>query len=381
MPESFPQPEPMAAAHSCRLAAIIRDEIAACGGWLAFDRFMELALYAPGFGYYSAGSVKLGSAGDFTTAPEISPLFGRVLAAQLRDLLSPIDAPVILEIGAGTGVLAKSILDTLAECAALPAEYWILELSADLKSRQQEMLEPHAARVSWLNALPADPCEGVVLANEVADALPVTVFVKDRATVRPLGVTCRDGEFAWAQGPGDAVLEAAVAALEAKLGGALPSGYRSELCLRLDPWIASLAAPLARGALLLIDYGLVRREYYHAARAGGTLVCHYRHRAHGNPLVLPGLQDISAWVDFSACADAAHASGLDVAGFTTQAQFLLASRVTDMLAAFTGREQLLHAQALKTLTLPGEMGERFKLMLLSRGLPGGLPGRDFRDRL
>jgi len=381
MLDTFPQPDPIAAEHSRRLTALIRAEIQAQGGWLAFDRFMELALYAPGLGYYSAGNVKLGPAGDFTTAPETSPLFGRALAAQLIELLAPLDSPVVLEIGAGTGMLAKAILDTLAASATPPPAYWILELSADLKSRQQRLLEPYAPCVRWLDSLPDAPFEGVVLANEVADALPVTVFVKDGTTARPLGVRCQDDEFAWAPGCADDPLEAAVAGLEAKLGGALPSGFRSELCLRLGPWIQSLAAPLARGAVLLVDYGLVRREYYHAARAGGTLVCHYRHRAHGDPFLRPGLQDISAWVDFSACADAGFAAGLDVAGFTTQAQFLLASGVADMLSAFAGRERILQAQALKTLTLPGEMGERFKVMQLSRGLPGGLPGRDFRDRL
>jgi SAM-dependent MidA family methyltransferase len=381
IPETWPRPDADAAATSARLSDRIRGEIDAAGGWLAFERYMELALYAPGLGYYSAGSAKLGTGGDFVTAPEISDLFGRVLARTLARALARLDEPVVVELGAGTGRLAHTLLTAWDAQDLTLGEYRILELSADLRARQQRLLAAHGKRVRWLDALPADPFEGVVLANEVADALPVAVFVKGGSGARPLGVV-RDGAgFAWREGRPDAGLDAAVAALEAALGAPLAEGYRTEICTSLPPWIASLAAPLARGALVLIDYGLSRRELYHASRAGGSLVCHYRHHAHDDPFLLPGLQDLSAWVDFSACAAAGCAAGLSVAAYTTQGQFLIYGGAAAMLDALGPREQLGEAQALKTLVLPGEMGERFKTLVLSRDLALDWPGRDLRDRL
>lgn len=379
--DSLPPPDPRAAALGDRLAAKIRGEIDSNDGWISFDRYMEMVLYAPGLGYYSAGSPKLGSQGDFVTAPEISAIFGRVLAGQLAELLATLERPVVLELGAGSGRLARTLLDALRVAGATPCEYWILELSAELKERQRRTLEPHAPHVHWLDALPNEGFEGIVLANEVADALPVSVFVKRAGAALPLGVRRNGDAFTWAEGPVEPPLGAAVAALEQELGQVLPDGYRSELCMRLPAWIASIAAPLTRGAILLIDYGLGRREYYHPERSQGTLICHYRHRAHADPFILPGLQDVSAWVDFSACADAGLTSGLAVAGYTTQGQFLLHGGAAQMLEALTDRERLLETQALKTLILPGEMGERFKLLLLSRSVTMDLPGRDLRDRL
>lgn len=379
--ESLPLPDVRAAALSARLAHKLGGAIDAAGGWLGFDRYMEMVLYEPGLGYYSAGSVKLGAQGDFVTAPEISDIFGRVLAARLAPMLMALDRPVVLELGAGTGRLARVLLDALGETQRVLPDYWILELSADLKERQRSRLEPHAGRVHWLDALPEEGFEGIVLANEVADALPVSVFLKGASTALPLGVR-RDGDaFAWAEGPVDSELGAAVLALERLLGREFPNGYRSEVCLRLPAWIASLAAPLRRGAILLIDYGLGREEYYHPDRSQGTLICHYRHRAHADPFIYPGLQDVSAWVDFSACADAGLASALEVSGYTTQAQFLLHGGAAQLLDGLPDRARLLEAQALKTLVLPGEMGERFKLLLLTRGLGADLPGRDLRNRL
>lgn len=381
MPDSLPPPDSQAARTSERLTELIRAEIRAAGGWLDFERYMELALYAPGLGYYSAGSEKLGPQGDFVTAPELSPMFGSVIATQLCGLLGELDSPVILELGAGTGRLAKSVLDAIAADGSALPDYWILEVSADLKARQRACLAEYEGRVRWLDALPDGGFEGVVLANEVADALPVTAFVKRETRVFPLGVGITDGQFAWADGPERETLSAAVSDLEEKLDSELPAGYRSEISPRLPAWIAALAAPLRRGAVLLIDYGLVRHEYYHPSRSHGTLVCHYRHRAHEDPFFYPGLQDISAWVDFSACADAVRSAGLDVAAFTTQAQFLMHGGALDMLASMSGEEALRQGQALKTLMLPGEMGERFKLLLASRGVEASLPGRDLRDRL
>ena len=381
MSDVLPPPDPQAARTSARLTELIHAEIAAAGGWLDFERYMELALYAPGLGYYSAGSAKLGPEGDFVTAPELSTVFGTVIAAQLRGILADLSSPVILELGAGTGSLARSVLDAFAAHGCPLPEYRILEVSADLRERQRDSLAAYAGHVRWLDAMPDGELEGVILANEVADALPVAAFVKRDTNVLPLGVRVADGQLEWAEGPSSERLNAAIAALEASLDGVLSAGYRSEISLRLPAWIAALAAPLRRGAVLLIDYGLVRREYYHASRSRGTLVCHYRHRAHENPFVYPGLQDISAWVDFSACADAAASAGLDVAAFTTQAQFLMHGGALETLASASGHEALRQSQALKTLMLPGEMGERFKVFLATRGIEATLPGRDLRDRL
>jgi SAM-dependent MidA family methyltransferase len=374
----LPPPDPSAAALSARLVTAIATEIERCGGWLGFDRYMEMALYEPGLGYYSAGSTKLGAEGDFVTAPELSTLFGAVIARQIRATVSGFDRPIVLELGAGTGRLAKSVLDALGGTVG---EYWILELSADLRARQREMLAPHANRIRWLDSLPEQGFEGFVLANEVADALPVEVFVRRRDGARQIGVGLDATGLRWIEAGPDPAFAQRVDALETSLGWQLPDGYRSELSSRLPAWIAGLAAPLDRGAVLLIDYGLPRREYYLPERAQGTLICHYRHRAHFDPLFAPGLQDISAWVDFSACADAAETAGLGVAGYTTQAQFLLHGGAAELLERLPDEDREREARALKTLVMPGEMGERFKLLLLARGEVPPLPGRDFRDRL
>jgi SAM-dependent MidA family methyltransferase len=360
---------------------VIRAEIARAGGFLDFARYMELALYAPGLGYYSGGSVKLGPAGDFVTAPEISGIFGRALAATLGAELTANDAQVVLELGAGTGTLAAQLLDAWT-LEGRDVDYWILEPSADLCERQQRKLARFAPHVRWLDRLPATPFKGAIVANEVLDALPVSCFAKVDRTVHAVGVENGAAGFEWAERSDAPELAAAVGRLERSLGTPLADGYRTELCLALPAWLATLAASLERGSLLFVDYGLVRTEYYHVQRSGGTLVCHYRHRAHADPFLYPGLQDITAWVDFSAVADAAAAAGLTLEGFTTQAQYLTAllagTRGSFGIDAASPREQ----SALKTLILPGEMGERFKVLLLRKGATGPpLPGRDFRARL
>jgi len=377
---AFPVPSDEALRVSAELSAMIRAAIDRAGGFLDFARYMELALYAPGLGYYSAGSVKFGPAGDFVTAPEISRIFGRALAATLGAELAGCDARVVLELGAGSGALAAELLDAWTS-EGRDVDYWILEPSGDLRERQQRTLARFAPRVRWLDRLPPTPFKGAIVANEVLDALPVSCFAKVAGAVRALGVANGDTGFEWAERSDTPELAAAVARLDRSLGTPLADGYRSELCLALPAWLGTLAASLERGSLLFVDYGLVRAEYYHAQRSGGTLVCHYRHRAHADPFLYPGLQDITAWVDFSAVADAAAAAGLTLAGFTTQGQYL-----TSLLAAAPGgfgvdaaspREQ----SALKTLILPGEMGERFKVLLLRKGTAGPpLPGRDFRAR-
>jgi SAM-dependent MidA family methyltransferase len=382
----LPPPDPAALEASAELTRAIRAEIRAAGGWLDFARYMELALYAPGLGYYSAGSTKLGPSGDFVTAPELSGLFGRALARTLRAELAETAAPVILELGAGSGALAAQILDALAD---RNPSYLILEPSADLRERQGRALARFAGRVSWLDRLPVRPTVHAVVANEVLDALPVARFAKRAERVVPRGVVENRDGFAWADGPERPELSAAVGVLERALGVPLADGYESEVALQLPAWIASVASALERGSMLLVDYGLVRREYYHSQRSSGTLICHYRHRAHADPFIFPGLQDVSAWVDFSACADAALAAGLEVAGFTTQAQFLLATLAAEPLLADAADADVADAatlqerSALKTLLLPGEMGERFKVLLLRKGAASDpsrapLPGRDLR---
>ena len=381
MLSSLPDPDEHALAISRRLVDVIRAEIEAGDGWLDFERFMELALYSPGLGYYSGGSVKLGDKGDFVTAPEISTLFGEVLTIQLISLTNRLDHPVVLELGAGSGRLAETIL-TSADAAGQPvSDYRILETSADLRERQQSRLERFGDRVSWLNELPRERFEGVVLANEVLDAIPVTRFARSNGRTCALGVGMSGSGLAWKAQPADTGLNAVVESLETHLDQPFAEGYQSEISRQIPAWISSLSGVLDRGALWFVDYGLVEREYYHPSRSDGTLICHYRHRAHSDPFFHPGLQDISAWVDFSACARAAEEAGLTVAGFTTQGQFLIHGGAAELLQRNDGTVDLAQAQALKTLVLPGEMGERFKVLLLTRGVEQSLPGRDLRDRL
>ncbi|HEX5419383.1 MAG TPA: SAM-dependent methyltransferase [Gammaproteobacteria bacterium] len=375
----LPPPEPDALAISAALTARIHTEIAAAGGWIGFERYMQCALYEPGLGYYSAGSAKLGPAGDFTTAPELGDALARALAIELEPALATLHDPVLLELGAGSGSLAQQLLAELSRRGAPPVPYRILEPSADLEQRQREVLAPWGERVSWLERLPERPFEGLIIANEVLDALPVACFVKRRERALPLGVAVGEGAFVWAEGPEDRELGRAVERIETALGFALPEGYRSEVCLMLPGWLASLGGALKRGGVWLVDYGYARRDYYHSQRAGGTLICHYRHRSFDDPFFLPGLVDISAWADFSAAAEAALAGGLEVTGYTTQAQFLLEALGAGLVNADAGPEAL---SALKTLVLPGEMGERFKLLRLGKGLAlSPLPGRDFRGLL
>ena len=378
----LPVPSDEALRQSAALVAKIRSEIERAGGWIDFARYMELALYEPGLGYYSAGSQKIGTTGDFITAPELSRSFGRAVALTVDAELAALGSNDVIELGAGSGALAAQLLDTFA-LLGREVRYWILEPSADLRQRQQRALERFAGKVAWLDRLPEEmSLEAVVVANEVLDALPVSRFAIEHGEPKALGVVADAKSFGWGPARANPKLTAAVRTIERALQRALPDGYRSEVCLTLPAWFAAFAAVLKRGSLLFADYGLVRTDYYHEQRAAGTLVCHYRHRAHDDPFVYPGLQDITAWVDFSACADAASAVGFDVAGFTTQGQYLLG-----LLAALppelavdlnSPREQ----SAMKTLILPGEMGERFKVLLLRKGVGGGeLSGKDFRYRL
>ena len=346
---------------------------------------MERALYEPELGYYNNGGAKFGPEGDFVTAPELSPALAGALAVQLADVLRPLDNPVVLEVGAGTGKLVVDLARTLRALDVRP-RYWILEPSPELRNRQRQRCAGGGVEALWLDDFPAGPFDGAIIANEVLDAFPATCFVKRSGEARPLGAGWAENGLAWAEGPPDVELSGRIASLETRLGRRLADGYRSEISRRLPSWLRRIAATLHRGAVFVLDYGLTEAEYYHPQRDRGTLISHYRHRAHDNPFLFPGLQDISAWVDFSACARAAHGAGLTVAGFTTQGQFLVESGTMPGTAhgAVTRSEaaNLAAAQALKTLVLPGEMGERFKLLVLSRGMRlDPPPGRDFRARL
>lgn len=390
LPSDWPQPSPDALDTSRRLVARIRDEIDASGGSLSFERYMDMALYEPGLGYYSAGAAKFGAAGDFVTAPGVSGLFGRALSRQVAEILAVAEGNTVMELGAGDGGLAVDVLNGLREQSALPTRYVILEVSASLKARQQETLARETPdlldRVQWLDVPPTEPFDGVILANEVVDALPVHRFVRRASGLRELRVTWRDEAFDWAEGEPPADLAEAVAGIEADLGAPLADGYESEVLTRVAPWLAEVCTGLRRGAALFVDYGYPRREFYHPDRRTGTLVCYYRHRAHPNPFVVPGLQDLTAFVDFTALAEAGLTARMAVAGYTTQAHFLMGCGLPTMLedAALDTEERLRLAQQAKTLMMPGEMGERFKVMALARGLDHPLSGfamADHRARL
>jgi SAM-dependent MidA family methyltransferase len=374
-------------AHAARVAAHIGAEIAVAGGWIPFSRFMQLALYAPGLGYYSAGARKFGAGGDFVTAPELTPVFARCLAGQVAEILERTGGGDVIEVGAGSGAMAAELLDALAARDALPERYLILEVSADLRERQESALAQRdpalSSRVAWLESPPSQPWRGALLANEVADALPVERFRLGARGTEAVGVVCSDGGFAFEARPAGDLLAAEVERRLAVLPEALPRGYESEASLLLRPWISALSTPMQQGAMLLVDYGLARMHYYHPSRAGGSLCGFFRHRRVGDVLAHPGLQDITAWVDFTEVAEAGAEAGLAVGGFSTQAHFLLAAGLDRELAAAgerldaVGRAQL--AQAASTLVLPGEMGERFKVMALTRGLDEPLSGFAFRD--
>src|SRR5574340_314495 len=380
MPPLLPAPDTEAAEHSRGLCEAIRRDIAAhCDaeakcGWISFARYMELALYAPGLGYYTAGAHKFGAAGDFVTAPQLSPLFGRTLARQVAQIMAA-SAPHILELGAGSGKLAVDLLGELEKLGSLPDSYAILEVSADLRERQRALLHerlPHLAeRVRWLDALP-ESFSGAVVANEVLDALPVHLVHWENGTPTERGVSAGANGFIWQERPiGDAAL------LHAAQRISVPDDYVSEICLAARGLVNSLAGCLQRGALLLIDYGFGAREFYHPQRSSGTLMCHYRHHAHGDPFFLPGLQDITAHVNFTDVAECGIDAGLELLGYTSQAFFLLNCGITDLMQDTSPenlRDYLPLSAQLQKLTSPAEMGELFKVMALGRGMAEPLCG-------
>jgi SAM-dependent MidA family methyltransferase len=373
-----------AAAHSARLRGHLVAEINAAGGWLSFERFMDLAVYAPGLGYYSGGAEKLGEGGDFTTAPEVSRLFGACVALQCAEVLREIGAGSVLEIGAGSGRLAADILARLESMDQLPANYWILEVSADLRQRQREHLEKRLPRllqrVHWLDRPPEESFDGVILANEVLDALPVARFRWHPSSVEELGVEIRGSaraqEFAWGTRPANAAMLQICRELAA-VGGPWSDGYQSEYCPRLGAWSRAVTQPLRRGAVLWFDYGLPRAQYYLPERHDGTLICHFRQRLNDDPFANIGLQDITAWVDFTRVAEASRDGNFELAGFTTQAHFLAGLKIDQEMRLAAGGDENQFARLAnqaRQLMMPGEMGERFKAMAWLRGLDMPLSG-------
>jgi len=398
MPATLPAPATEAAQHSASLTEFIRRDIAAQGGWISFARFMELSLYAPGLGYYSAGAHKFGEAGDFVTAPELSPLFGRTVARQVAEIMAQ-SAANILELGAGSGKLAADMLAELEQLGSLPDSYAILEVSADLRVRQQVLMRerlPHLLdRVHWLDELP-EKFSGAIVANEVLDALPVHLVHwrdvnvgrdssrhprdvgmnpdlqnRDRV-INERGVAVSDNNFIWQERTiGDADLLHAAQQIK------VPDDYVSEVCLAARGLINSLAQRLEQGAMLFIDYGFGAREYYHPQRSNGTLMCHYRHHAHDDPFFLPGLQDITAHVNFTGIAECGIDAGLELIGYTSQAFFLIGCGITELLQDTSPenlRDYLPLSAQLQKLTSPAEMGELFKVVALGKKMVSPLCG-------
>jgi SAM-dependent MidA family methyltransferase len=387
MPD-LPVPDADALAQSSRLAGLIAGEIAAAGGWLPFYRYMELALYAPELGYYSSGAQKFGKGGDFITAPELTPLFGQALAAQVAEAIRA-SHPAVIEAGAGSGVLASDLLRELERLDCLPESYAILELSAQLRARQQETLaglDPGlASRVVWLDA-PPETFSGVLVGNEGLDAIPPHVIALRGGEFFERGVAMADagaGGVVWADRPARGAVRDAVQKLPLPTGMADGDEFVTEINLAAESWIADWGVRLQCGALLLFDYGYPCGEFYSPSHARGTLMCHYRHRAHENPFLWPGLNDITSSVNFTAMAEAGFGAGLDVLGYTSQGQFLLNCGLLERLAERGPSDSAAYARAsmaAQKLIQPREMGELFKVLALGRGISVPLMGFARGDR-
>ena len=381
---ALPVPDREALAVSQELSTRIAAEIARNGGWLSFARYMEMALYEPGLGYYSNPGQVFGAAGDFVTAPELTPLFGATLARQvspwLKDPALVGSGQVVLEVGGGSGMLAAQLLNALDNVGHHEVRYLILELSAERREHQRQTLKSLAPglmdRVGWLETFP-ESFAGVVVANELLDAMPVQLFewqADAEAELQEMGVTWVDGQFAWAPRPADSVLTEIVAALRNRLG---PEGaqwhspYRSEICPAQQAWMRTLADCMTAGVVMLLDYGFAAPEYYHPQRNQGTLMCHYRHRSHADPFLWPGLSDITAHVDFTALARAATAEGFSLVGYTSMAAFLLNAGLLDELADLPREPEsfwFAQAQAVQQLISEAEMGELFKVIAFEKNL-------------
>ena len=377
MPSRLPEPDTDERAHSDHLLQLLREQIASHGP-MPFSQYMERCLYAPGLGYYSAGRTKFGAAGDFVTAPELGELFARCVVNAVQPVLAMLGEEAdFLELGGGSGAFAEAALQALVAADTLPREYLILEPSADLRERQRERLQANLpeqvrARVRWLDRPPEPDWRGVLFANEVIDALPATRFTVRGGEVFEEHVALDgDGRLTRIDRPADALVAGAVRHVERDLGVDFADGYRSEILPQLPYWIQAVAGSLTSGVMLFVDYGYVRREFYLPERDDGTLMAHYRHHAHNDPFHLPGLNDLTASVDFTALAEAGNSAGFGVAAYLPQAQFLIGAGLQQVFEQVQpqdehGRYRL--SQQIKTLMLPDQMGERFQAMLLARGL-------------
>lgn len=375
---TLPRPATNARIHSEKLTDRIREEIKMNGGQIDFARFMELALYAPDLGYYSSGTHKFGKQGDFVTAPEISPLFARCIAKQFQQIFMTLPEKNILEFGAGSGIFAKDLLLQLKKGDQLPDHYYILEVSAELRDRQIQRFNKECpellSRITWLDSLPKTPFVGIIFANEVLDAMPAHRFEWSQQSLKECGVAFEKDKFIWQHMPPSVALTHQLETIMQECQ--LPDLYRSEIHFFQSAWIQSLADILQQGAIVLIDYGYGRREYYHPERIDGTLMCFYQHHYHNNPFIHVGRQDITSHVDFTSIAESAEEAGLSLAGFTTQAAFLLALGLLD----HSSHQNYQNNQAIKTLTLPGQMGEIVKVMALTKQITHPLLGFDLQDR-
>lgn len=409
----LPEPDEQAKKHSQLLSQRIQSACRASDGWIRFADFMNIALYEPALGYYSGGLQKFGQKGDFITAPEVSPLFGQCLANQIAEVMrnsdrasenkvsaamagagkTSDDKPYVIEFGAGSGVLAADILLQLERLQSLPESYCIIELSSELKQRQKETLEAKAGhllnKVEWLDQLPEAVNNAVVVANEVLDAMPVECFrvVEKEGAVESLMLGFENNALVSRYKPAPDNIRKKLAEIELRSEFQFPENYKSEYNPAIYGWLSALAEKIDKLIILLIDYGYNEKEYYHADRDNGTLMCYYQHRAHDDYLWWPGLQDITAFVDFTDVAYSALDLGMDVSGYTTQAAFLLANGLSELHAAQVSDEvqqQIKLSQQIKTLTLPSEMGERFKVMALTKNYEESLAGfsmLDLRNRL
>jgi SAM-dependent MidA family methyltransferase len=374
---SLPEASPDALAHSQMFVRALRQHIRENNGAIPFSRFMELALYAPGMGYYSAGARKFGADGDFVTAPELGTVFAECIAHASAKVLQQVAGDTIFfELGGGSGAFAEHALNHFSVLGVLPTRYCILEPSADLRERQQERLRQNLSaelftRCEWLDGPFEKKWQGVLFANEVLDALPTPRFVIHQGEVFEEMVALDASEnFISVQQPADALLRAAVKHIERDTETKFADGYHSEVLPQLPYWLQAIGGLIEKGAMLFVDYGYPRREYYLPERSEGTLVCHYRHHAHKDPFYLPGLQDITSFVDFTAVAEAGVHAGFDLSGYTSQASFLIANGLQEAMQKIEINEDevqryRLH-QEIKKLTLPGEMGERFQVIGFQR---------------
>lgn len=379
----LPQPSTAARMHSEALYQTIEEALQTHP--MPFSSLMQHLLYDPAYGYYTTGCTKLGAAGDFITAPELSPLFAESLAKQCLQVFEQCEKPCIVEFGPGSGRLAMDLFRALLQQDSVPERYYLVEVSAELKARQQQAiaqaLPEYQSHFVWLDSLQGLQCEGVVIANEVLDAMPVEVFCIQNEQILRQCVQSANNQWQWHYQAADELLQQGIQALLQRLGQSLPDGYQSEFNPWVLPWLRSISDCLTRGAVLLIDYGFSNHEFFHPQRSMGTLMCHYRHYSHIDPCVLLGLQDVTAHVNFTQVALAADDVELDVSGFATQAHFLLSCGILQILADkdADASAQMAYNQQLKKLTLPHEMGDLFKVMALTRGLSTALLGFELQD--